>query len=192
MLMNDTQLKEAIANGQIQLEGMGDHQMGNVTIDVKLGPTFLIPLPDQVIDVTDPKAEVKYEEFTGAYTLFPGEFVLAVMKEKITLGDQVAGTIYGRSNTSRLGLVISEGPIIDPGFSGYITLELYNQAPYPIVLREDFRIGHIAFQKVNPVEVPYSKKPNNKYAGKQLEMKPVGWKLDKEWKQKEAANDNLQ
>lgn len=192
MLMNDTQLKEAIANGQIKLEGMGEHQMGNVTIDVKLGNHFLVPIKDQVIDVTDPYAEVLYEDYKGAYTLFPGEFVLAVMKEKIALGDQVAGTIYGRSNTSRLGLVISEGPIIDPGFEGYITLELYNQAPYPIILREDFRIGHIAFQKVDPVEVPYSKKKNNKYAGKQMECKPVGWKLDKEWKQKEAANDNVQ
>lgn len=182
MLMNDKQLKEVLKSGELVLEGMEASQIGNVTIDFRLGNTFLVPRPDQIIDVTDPNAEVMYDEEEGPYTLMPGEFVLAVMKEKITLGDTVAGTLFGRSNTSRLGLVISEGPVLDPGFSGYITLELYNQAPYPVILREDFRIGHIAFQQVDKVEVPYSKKPNNKYAGKQEECKPVGWLLDKEWR----------
>lgn len=182
MLMNDKQLKEAIENGELELEGMGDHQMGNVTIDVKLGNIFLFPIANQCVDVRDPDAEVKYIEMEGPIVLGPGEFCLAVMKEKIKLGPTIMGTIYGRSNTSRLGLVISEGPIIDPGFEGYITLELYNQAPHPVVLGEDFRIGHIAFHRVDEVAVPYNKKKNAKYAGVQVEVRPYGWKLDKEWK----------
>lgn len=185
-MMNDKQLREALRNGAIKLEGADlEKQLGNVTIDITLGKHFLSPRPDQIVDVTDPNAEVLYDEQVGDYTLMPGEFVLAVMREIIELDNQHMATIYGRSNTSRVGLVISEGPIIDSGFRGTITLELYNQSPHPIILREGYRIGHLAFHKLDePVDVGYMDKPNAKYTD-QTEVKPYPWRLDKEWRNKE-------
>lgn len=186
-ILNDKQLREALDSGAIKLIGengtIAQNAMGNVTIDVTLGNTFLVPKRRmEPVDVTDPNEEIEYQQVEGPVVLRPGGFMLAVMREVIELDNQHMATIYGRSNTSRLGLVISEGPIIDAGFRGSITLELYNQAPYPIKLSEGYRIAHLAFNKLEePVTVGYMDKPSAKYKD-QVEVKPYPWRLDKEWK----------
>src|SRR5207237_8897630 len=59
------------------------------------------------------------------FILHPGEFVLASTYEVITLPDDVAGRLEGKSSLGRLGLLThSTAGWIDPGFSGHVTLEL--------------------------------------------------------------------
>src|SRR5690625_2423887 len=67
--------------------------------------------------------------------LLPGEFVLASTLELVTLGDDVAARLEGKSSLGRLGLLThSTAGFIDPGFSGHVTLELSNVATLPITL----------------------------------------------------------
>ncbi len=89
--------------------------------------------------------------------LHPGEFVLASTYEVMTLPDDVAGRLEGKSSLGRLGLLThSTAGFIDPGFSGHVTLELSNVATLPIKLWPGMKIGQLClFRLSSPAEHPY-------------------------------------
>src|SRR5213079_2860103 len=71
-------------------------------------------------------------------------FVLGATYELITLPDDVAARLAGKSSLGRLGLLThSTAGFIDPGFSGHVTLELSNVANLPIKLYPGMKIGQI-------------------------------------------------
>jgi dCTP deaminase len=92
-----------------------------------------------------------------AFILHPGEFVLGSTYEVITLPDDIAGRLEGKSSLGRLGLLThSTAGFIDPGFSGHVTLELSNVATLPIKLWPGMKIGQLAlFRLSSPAEHPY-------------------------------------
>ena len=92
-----------------------------------------------------------------SFVLHPGEFVLASTYEVVTLPDDIAGRLEGKSSLGRLGLLThSTAGWIDPGFSGHVTLELSNVATLPIKLWPGMKIGQLClFQCSSPAEHPY-------------------------------------
>ncbi len=55
--------------------------------------------------------------------------------EKLHIPERYAGKIEGRSSFARLGLSIhATGDFINPGWSGFMPLQLYNAGEYPIVI----------------------------------------------------------
>ncbi|ONN63597.1 dCTP deaminase, partial [Herbaspirillum sp. VT-16-41] len=79
-----------------------------------------------------------------AYMLHPGECVLASTYEQVTLPDDVAARLEGKSSLGRLGLLThSTAGFIDPGFQGHITLELSNMATLPVALWPGMKIGQL-------------------------------------------------
>ena len=91
------------------------------------------------------------------FVLHPGEFVLGSTLEVITLGDDLAARLEGKSSLGRLGLLThSTAGFIDPGFSGHVTLELSNVANLPIKLYPGMKIGQICVLELSsPAEHPY-------------------------------------
>lgn len=93
----------------------------------------------------------------GSLILHPGEFVLGSTYEKVTLADDVAARLEGKSSLGRLGLLThSTAGFIDPGFSGHVTLELSNTATMPILLYPGMKIGQLCFFDLSsPALHPY-------------------------------------
>ncbi|MGO4385061.1 dCTP deaminase [Specibacter sp. RAF43] len=91
------------------------------------------------------------------FILHPGEFALSSTYETVTLPDDVAARLEGKSSLGRLGLLThSTAGFIDPGFSGHITLELSNVATLPIKLWPGMKIGQLCFfQLSSPAEHAY-------------------------------------
>ena len=91
------------------------------------------------------------------FILHPGEFVLGSTYEVISLADDLAARLEGKSSLGRLGLLThSTAGFIDPGFSGHVTLELSNVATLPIKLWPGMKIGQVCvFQLTSPAEHPY-------------------------------------
>jgi dCTP deaminase len=91
------------------------------------------------------------------FILHPGEFVLASTYEVVTLPDDVAARLEGKSSLGRLGLLThSTAGFIDAGFSGHVTLELSNVATLPIKLWPGMKIGQLCFFRLSsPAEAPY-------------------------------------
>ncbi|MGB1101350.1 MAG: dCTP deaminase, partial [Pontimonas sp.] len=105
---------------------------------------------------------------TEAFVLHPGEFVLGATFEVVTLPDNVAARLEGKSSLGRLGLLThSTAGFIDPGFSGHVTLELSNVATLPITLWPGMKIGQLCFFRLSSAaEHPYgSEKYGSRYQG---------------------------
>ena len=132
------------------------------SIDVRLDRYFRVfenhryPHIDPAVEQPDLTRLVEPEE-DEPFILHPGEFVLACTYEVITLPDDIAARLEGKSSLGRLGLLThSTAGFIDPGFSGHVTLELSNVATLPIKLWPGMKIGQLCmFRLSSPAEHPY-------------------------------------
>ena len=93
----------------------------------------------------------------AAFILHPGEFVLGSTYEVVSLPDDVAGRLEGKSSARPAGPADAlDGGWIDPGFTGHVTLELSNVATLPIKLWPGMKIGQLClFRTSSPAEHPY-------------------------------------
>ncbi len=162
MLLSDRDLVSEIKSENLALEPFAPELMQPSSIDVRLDRFFrvfnnhLYTHIDPSVQQDDLTAEVETAD-GEPFVLHPGEFVLASTLEVITLGDQLAGRLEGKSSLGRLGLLThSTAGFIDPGFSGHVTLELSNVANLPIKLWPGMKIGQLCiFRLSSPAEHPY-------------------------------------
>ena len=91
------------------------------------------------------------------FILHSGEFVLGSTYECITLLDDIAARLEGKSSLGRLNLLThSTAGFIDPGFTGHVTLELSNTATMPIKLWPGMGVGQLCFFRLSsPAQAPY-------------------------------------
>jgi dCTP deaminase len=171
--MSDRDIRASIEAGQIGLEPLEMGLLQPSSFDVRLDRFFrlfdnhkypYIDPAEQQDDLTR-LVEVKSDE---AFILHPGEFVLGSTFEFVTLPDDVAARLEGKSSLGRLGLLThSTAGFVDPGFKGHVTLELSNTATLPIKLWPGMKIGQLCFFKLtSPSEFPYgSDKYSSRYQG---------------------------
>ncbi len=162
MLLSDRDLVSEIKSGSLALEPFEPALMQPSSIDVRLDRFFRV-FNNHLYTHIDPSVEqadlTRLIEAEGdePFILHPGEFVLASTYEAITLPDDVASRLEGKSSLGRLGLLThSTAGFIDPGFSGHVTLELSNVATLPIKLWPGMKIGQLCmFRLTSPAEHPY-------------------------------------
>ena len=173
MLLSDRDIRSELDSGRIGLDPLELDMVQPSSVDVRLDRFFRLfdnhkyqhidPAKDQP-DLTR-LVEVDASE---AFVLHPGEFVLGATFEVVTLPDDVAARLEGKSSLGRLGLLThSTAGFIDPGFSGHVTLELSNVATLPITLWPGMKIGQLCFFRLtSPAEDPYgSEKYGSRYQG---------------------------
>ena len=161
MLLSDRDLKAEIAAGRVALDPFDPGMVQPSSVDVRLDRYFRVfenhryPHIDPAEEQPDLTRLVEADE--EAFILHPGEFVLASTYEVVTLPDDIAGRLEGKSSLGRLGLLThSTAGFIDPGFSGHVTLELSNVATLPIKLWAGMKIGQLClFRLSSPAEHPY-------------------------------------
>lgn len=162
MLLSDRDIRAEIDKGRVTLEPYDPGMIQPSSIDVRIDKYFRVfenhryPHIDPSIEQADLTREVT-PDGDEAFILHPGEFVLASTYEVISLPDDVAGRLEGKSSLGRLGLLThSTAGWIDPGFSGHVTLELSNVAQLPIKLWPGMKIGQLClFRTSSPSEHPY-------------------------------------
>ncbi len=173
MLLSDRDILGEIDNGRVRLEPFEAAMVQPSSIDVRLDRFFrtfenhryphIDPAEDQP-ELTRAVEPVGDE----AFILHPGEFVLGSTYEVVSLPDDIAARLEGKSSLGRLGLLThSTAGFIDPGFSGHVTLELANVANLPIKLWPGMKIGQLCFFRLSsPAEHPYgSEKYGSRYQG---------------------------
>lgn len=162
MLLSDRDIRAGIAAGRIGLDPCDLEMVQPSSIDVRLDRYFRL-FDNHKYPVIDPAQEqseltrlVEVDPDEG-FILHPGEFVLASTFEQVTLADDIAARLEGKSSLGRLGLLThSTAGFIDPGFSGHVTLELSNMATLPIRLWPGMKIGQLCFFTLSsPAERPY-------------------------------------
>ncbi|GLW68772.1 dCTP deaminase [Kitasatospora phosalacinea] len=173
MLLSDNDIRAEIDKGRVVIDPFEPSMVQPSSIDVRLDRFFRV-FENHRYPHIDPSEEqpdltrLVEPEGDEAFILHPGEFVLASTYEVITLPDDVASRLEGKSSLGRLGLLThSTAGFIDPGFSGHVTLELSNVATLPIKLYPGMKIGQLClFRLSSPSQHPYgSERYGSRYQG---------------------------
>ena len=173
MLLSDRDIKAEIDSGRVHLEPYDEAMVQPSSIDVRLDKYFRLfdnhkyPFIDPAEDQPDLTRLIEVER-GEPLILHPGEFVLGSTFEVVTLPDDLAARLEGKSSLGRLGLLThSTAGFVDPGFSGHVTLELSNVATLPIKLWPGMKVGQLCFIRLSsPTENPYgSAKYGSRYQG---------------------------
>ena len=171
MLLSDRDILAELDAKRVQLDPFDAAMVQPSSVDVRLDRFFRVfenhryPHIDPAEEQPDLTRPVE-PEGDEPFILHPGEFVLGSTYELVTLPDDVAARLEGKSSLGRLGLLNhSTAGFIDPGFSGHVTLELSNVATLPIKLWPGMKIGQLCFFRLSsPAEHPYgSKKYGSRY-----------------------------
>lgn len=181
MILSDRDIKAAIAAGRVHIENVsgGDYSahIHASSMDLRLGNIFKVYEHSKypLLDPKNPKTFAQNMRVVTipegeAFIVQPGEFVLGVTQERITVPDDLVVRVEGRSSLGRLGIIVhSTAGFVDPGFSGTITLEISNLNRLPVALYPGMRVCQLAFEMMSsPAETPYHKKPGSKYQGQIL------------------------
>lgn len=173
MVLSDRTIKEELAKGRLRIEPLDPEDVQPASVDIHLDRTFrvfkvssrpYIDVREQMEDLTE---EVVIDD-ERPFFIHPGEFVLGVTREVVTIPDDIVAQVEGKSSLGRIGLLIhATAGFVDPGWHGKLTLELSNVAKMPIALHVGMKIGQLSFVRMStPVDRPYgSAALRSKYQG---------------------------
>ena len=173
MILSDVDIRKEIESGRIVIDPFDPAAIQPSSIDLHVDDRFRVfansrypyidvkkemPGLTEVVEVADP----------DPFILHPGEFVLGSTLERVAIPDDMVARLEGKSSLGRLGLLIhSTAGYVDPGWDGFLTLELSNVANLPITIYPGMKIGQISFFRLStPAERPYgSTETRSKYQG---------------------------
>lgn len=151
-ILTKSAIQKELEKGTIKVEPTLDPtQIREASIDLRLDKTFRVfkptnqPIP--LIEHTDYKAYTE-EIISETFLINPGQTILGVTMEKITLPGNICAWIEGRSRFARLGLLIHiSAGLIQPGISNHQVLEITNLGPNVLELHAGERICQLVFQR---------------------------------------------
>ena len=159
MILSDVDIRRALADGRIRItpEPDLDTQLGSVSVDFRLGTTFMVfehsrhsfidPRSPQSIGDAMRTIEVAEDE---PFIMQPGDFALASTVESLELPDDLLGRLEGRSSIARLGITVhSTAAVFEPGWVGTATMELSNLGRMAVALYPGMRICAFSFEEVS-------------------------------------------
>lgn len=106
--------------------------------------------------------------------LKPGAFALASTIEKFRIPNDILAFVHDKSSWARKGLAV-QNTVIEPGWRGFLTLELTNHSDKPIHIISGSPIAQIIFHRLEAAtDAPYRGRYQDQFAGPQpaLEAKP--------------------
>jgi len=163
MVLSDFDLMNMIKSNRLKIEPFADEIVRENGIDFRLdneiahhknlGASFVMDPSDADMIANAYDVQKNQEKLV----IGPHEQVLLSTLEYMELPDDIMSMVELRSTWARHGLCMPP-TIIDAGFKGNITLEVFNNAPYSIALKPGTRFAHMIFIKT-------SSKVQNVYSG---------------------------
>ncbi|WP_368654238.1 dCTP deaminase [Ornithinibacillus sp. 4-3] len=152
MILSGKTIQDHVNDNLISITPFQEISIQPASVDLRLGKEFLI-----VDDVSSPylstEQPANYREMEvteeGVIMIPPQTFVLGTTLEQISLPNQLTAFVEGRSSIGRLGVFIQNAGWIDPGFSGQITLELFNANRVPVKLEVGMRVCQLVIAQVD-------------------------------------------
>lgn len=161
MILSGQTIKQQVYNNEVSITPFQELSIQPASVDLRLGTDFLV-----VDDISTPYLSIdmpaNYQEIEVAdketITIPPQTFMLGTTLEKVSLPDYLTAFVEGRSSIGRLGVFIQNAGWIDPGFSGQITLELFNANRVPVKLQAGMRVCQLVIAEVDQETEGYSGK----------------------------------
>ncbi len=166
MILSDEGIRDRIKKNEIKIDPLSEGSIQSASVDLKLGFEFII-IKHWNSEILNFRSEPKYQSVQTDQFLLPSHsFVLATTIETVQIPPDLTAFVEGRSSIGRMGLFIQNAGLVDPGYKGQLTLELYNANSLPIRLDSGWRICQIVFHKMD-------QKTTNPYKGKYQGQKGV-------------------
>ena len=110
----------------------------------------------------------RFTDEKGRFTLLePGQFTLGATVEHFTMPPDTLGIVHDKSSLARMGLTVFN-TVIEPGWRGFLTLELRNNGPLLLRLDEGQAIAQVVFHRLDETaERPYDGKYQDQEFGPQ-------------------------
>lgn len=150
MVLAKPEILRQIRDGRIRIEPYDEAAVGPASIDLTLDRQLRVFDTDEHIT----RADIDYRtlarltDIADGYLLEPGELVLGITMERITLPEDVCGWLNSRSRFARIGLMSHiAAPFLAPGISNRQILEIFNAGRNKIKLAPGMRICHLVLQE---------------------------------------------
>jgi len=99
--------------------------------------------------------------------LRPGAFALASTIERFSMNPDVIGFVHNKSTWARKGLTV-QNTVIEPGWQGWLTLELTNHGYGELMIEAGSPIAQVIFHLLpEETDLPYWGKYQNQQRGPQ-------------------------
>lgn len=159
MILHDEAIIDAMEGGKIEIDPYPDpDQIQPASVDLRLGQHFNHPF--------------ETGKFTAQQmTLEPGECLLARTEENIKVPDDMVAFVTGRSTVGRMFVTVHQtAGLIDPGYEGWITLEVANSGELWQRIEVGERIAQIWFVPLAGESSGY----DGQYGGDSIYPEPAG------------------
>ena len=161
MLLSDSELREAVASGELLLDpiDLDSGVLQPASVDLRLSTAIRVQSSESVggvilypDDLDVPgflQRNTEQVDISGGWDFRPGAFVLGSTIETVGLPWHLSGRVEGRSRLARLGVGVHiTAPKIDPGFRNPITLEIYNLGPWTLRLQAGMKICSLIVERL--------------------------------------------
>ena len=134
-----------------KLAGFTKNAVGPASIDLTLSNKIRVFTNGITVDITKDLDYTKYTKIiniSNGYILKPGELVLGITKEKISLPPNICGWLQSRSRFARIGLMSHiTAPFIAPGVHNHQVLEIFNAAKHNIKITSGVKICQLILEE---------------------------------------------
>ena len=94
------------------------------------------------------------------YALAPGSLARILVRERLTMPDDLVGTIHSRASLAALGFTAANLKI-DPLFVGHLEISVFNQGERPIRIERGLAFASLLIGELtSPVTGPHRSPPN--------------------------------
>ncbi len=162
MILTKPEILKQIESKHLKIQPFDSTAIGPASIDLTLGNKIRIfDAAESMIDISkdlNSKKFTKSLNIKNGYILKPGQLVLGITKEKVSLPQNICGWLQSRSTFARIGLMSHvTAPFICPGVSNHQVLEIFNAGNHNILLKSDIKICQLILEEC---------KGSAKYVGK--------------------------
>ncbi|MEO7994798.1 MAG: dCTP deaminase [bacterium] len=176
MILSAKEILKRLSDGSIGIcpkPDLTDLARGSsAAVDLRLGSWFMSLQKNRLTHLAQPggptstgvydpdltmRREATREVFVPlgrGYVIHPGEFVLGITLEWVSLPFNVTAYVLGKSRWGRRGLVIATATCVHPLFSGCLTLELANVGEVPLALCAGTEVCQLSMAEVLGADVP--------------------------------------
>ena len=152
MILTRSEILKTIKQGKLKITPFRKKYIGSASIDLTLSNEFRVfkdnCRPITLTEISDYK---KYTKLVRKKSIIvePGDFILAITKEKLTMPNDLCGWLQGRTRFARFGLSIhATAPFISPAVNNRQILEIKNLSKVPLKLKAGTRICQLIIEQL--------------------------------------------
>ncbi len=166
-MANEHGMIEPFTDGQVRLDGtrkLVSYGLSSYGYDLRVARNFKV-FTNVYNSIVDPKnfSDDSFVDIVGDTCIIPpNSFALAVSVEYFRIPRNVLTLCIGKSTYARCGIIVNVTPF-EPGWEGYVTLEISNTTPLPAKIYAGEGLAQVLFlESAEACEVSYADR-NGKY-----------------------------